>query len=81
MTIRAVIFGIGETLLDDTREFGAWADWPGVPAAAWSGGFGRWWWKVHRGTRGHLHAKKGVTLSPPKGSPCKTLTSANVTAG
>jgi len=29
--IRAVVFGIGETLLDDSREFGAWADWIGVP--------------------------------------------------
>ncbi|RJL31846.1 HAD family hydrolase [Bailinhaonella thermotolerans] len=29
--IRAVVFDIGETLLDDTREWGAWADWLGVP--------------------------------------------------
>jgi HAD superfamily hydrolase (TIGR01549 family) len=29
--IRSVVFDIGETLLDDTREFGAWADWLGVP--------------------------------------------------
>lgn len=29
--IRSVVFDIGETLLDDTREFGAWADWMGVP--------------------------------------------------
>ena len=36
MTIRAVAFDIGETLLDDTREFGAWADWLGVPRHTFS---------------------------------------------
>ncbi len=25
------MFDVGETLLDDTREWKAWADWPGVP--------------------------------------------------
>jgi FMN phosphatase YigB (HAD superfamily) len=29
--IKAVVFDIGETLLDDTREWNAWADWIGVP--------------------------------------------------
>nr|BFE56452.1 hypothetical protein GCM10020063_009780 [Dactylosporangium thailandense] len=29
--ITAVVFDIGETLLDDTREWAAWADWLGVP--------------------------------------------------
>jgi HAD superfamily hydrolase (TIGR01549 family) len=29
--IRSVVFDVGETLLDDTREFNAWADWLGVP--------------------------------------------------
>ena len=29
--IRSVVFDIGETLLDDTREFQAWADWLRVP--------------------------------------------------
>lgn len=29
--IRAVVFDIGETLLDDTREWAAWADWIDVP--------------------------------------------------
>jgi phosphoglycolate phosphatase-like HAD superfamily hydrolase len=28
--IRAVVFDVGETLLDDTAEWGAWADWIGV---------------------------------------------------
>ena len=28
--IRAVVFDVGETLLDDTREWGAWADWLGA---------------------------------------------------
>jgi HAD superfamily hydrolase (TIGR01549 family) len=29
--IRCVVFDVGETLLDDTREWGRWADWLGVP--------------------------------------------------
>jgi HAD superfamily hydrolase (TIGR01549 family) len=29
--IRAVVFDIGETLLDDSREYSAWADWLGIP--------------------------------------------------
>lgn len=28
--VRAVVFDVGETLLDDSREWGAWADWIGV---------------------------------------------------
>lgn len=29
--IRAVVFDVGETLLDDTAEWAAWADWLAVP--------------------------------------------------
>jgi N-acetyl-D-muramate 6-phosphate phosphatase len=36
VTIRAVVFDIGETLLDDSREFGAWADWLNVPRHTFS---------------------------------------------
>ncbi|HEY1916916.1 MAG TPA: HAD family hydrolase [Streptosporangiaceae bacterium] len=31
-----MVFDVGETLLDDTREFGAWADWLGVPRHTFS---------------------------------------------
>jgi HAD superfamily hydrolase (TIGR01549 family) len=31
-----VVFDVGETLLDDSREFGAWADWIGVPRHTFS---------------------------------------------
>jgi hypothetical protein len=34
--IEAVVFDVGETLLDDTREFNAWADWIGVPRHTFS---------------------------------------------
>jgi HAD superfamily hydrolase (TIGR01549 family) len=34
--ISAVVFDIGETLLDDTREFNAWADWIGIPRHTFS---------------------------------------------
>ena len=29
--IRAVVFDVGECLVDETREYGTWADWLGVP--------------------------------------------------
>ena len=34
--IRAVVFDIGETLIDDSTEWGAWADWIGVPRHTFS---------------------------------------------
>jgi HAD superfamily hydrolase (TIGR01509 family) len=34
--IRAVVFDVGETLLDDTAEWGAWADWLGIPRHTFS---------------------------------------------
>jgi HAD superfamily hydrolase (TIGR01549 family) len=34
--IKSVVFDVGETLLDDTREFNAWADWIGVPRHTFS---------------------------------------------
>ena len=38
--IKAVVFDVGETLVDETREYGAWADWLGVPRHAFSAVFG-----------------------------------------
>ncbi|WP_440102131.1 hypothetical protein [Streptosporangium sp. H16] len=29
--IRAVVFDVGECLVDETREYSTWADWLGVP--------------------------------------------------
>lgn len=29
--IRSVVFDVGETLLDNTREWARWAEWVGVP--------------------------------------------------
>lgn len=34
--IRSVVFDVGETLLDDTREWGRWADWLRVPRHTFS---------------------------------------------
>lgn len=34
--IRSVVFDVGETLLDDTREWARWADWIGVPRHTFS---------------------------------------------
>jgi HAD superfamily hydrolase (TIGR01549 family) len=38
--VRAVIFDVGETLIDETREYGTWADWLGVPRHTFSAVFG-----------------------------------------
>ncbi|HEV2344178.1 MAG TPA: HAD family hydrolase [Actinocrinis sp.] len=39
-TIEAVVFDVGETLLDETFEYHAWADWLGVPRHTFSSVFG-----------------------------------------
>src|SRR5439155_9454391 len=38
--IEAVVFDVGETLVNETREYGAWADWLGVPRHTFSSVFG-----------------------------------------
>lgn len=38
--IRAVVFDVGEALVDETREYGTWADWLGVPRHTFSAVFG-----------------------------------------
>ena len=40
MAIRAVVFDVGECLVDETREYGTWADWLGVPRHTFSAMFG-----------------------------------------
>ena len=31
MKLRCIVFDVGETLIDETRQWGEWADWLGVP--------------------------------------------------
>ncbi|MER5545098.1 HAD family hydrolase [Streptomyces sp. NPDC002589] len=38
--IRAVVFDVGECLVDETREYGAWADWLGVARHTFHAMFG-----------------------------------------
>src|SRR5258708_3468417 len=38
--IDAVFFDVGETLINETREYGTWADWLGVPRHTFSAVFG-----------------------------------------
>ena len=38
--INAVVFDVGETLVDETREYGTWADWLGIPRHTFSSVFG-----------------------------------------
>ena len=40
VVIRAVIFDVGECLINETREYGTWADWLGVPRHVFSAVFG-----------------------------------------
>jgi HAD superfamily hydrolase (TIGR01549 family) len=38
--IRAVVFDVGECLVNETREYGTWADWLGIPRHTFSAVFG-----------------------------------------
>jgi HAD superfamily hydrolase (TIGR01549 family) len=38
--LHAVFFDVGETLVDESREYGTWADWLGVPRHTFSAVFG-----------------------------------------
>ena len=38
--IRAVFFDVGETIVDESHEYGTWADWLGVPRHTFSAVFG-----------------------------------------
>ncbi|MCV7260995.1 MULTISPECIES: HAD family hydrolase [Mycobacterium] len=38
--VKAVVFDVGETLVDETREYGTWADWLGVPRHTFVSVFG-----------------------------------------
>jgi len=40
VVIRSVFFDVGETIVDETREYGTWADWLGVPRHTFSAVFG-----------------------------------------
>jgi HAD superfamily hydrolase (TIGR01549 family) len=39
-TVRAVVFDVGETVIDETTEYGTWADWLGIPRHTFSAMFG-----------------------------------------
>jgi hypothetical protein len=38
--IRAVVFDVGECLVNETREYGTWADWLGIPRHTFAAVFG-----------------------------------------
>src|SRR5438874_13818627 len=38
--IEAVVFDVGQVFVDETREYGTWADWLGVPRHTFSAVFG-----------------------------------------
>src|SRR4051794_38319386 len=61
--INSVFFDVGETIIDETREYGTWADWLGGPRHTFSAGVGG---GVARGVdyRGEFqHFRPGFDLS------------------
>lgn len=38
--LHAVVFDVGETIVDESREYGTWADWLGIPRHTFSAMFG-----------------------------------------
>jgi HAD superfamily hydrolase (TIGR01549 family) len=40
LPVRAVVFDVGETLLDETRAWSGWADWLGIPRLTFMAGLG-----------------------------------------
>ena len=57
--VRAVWFDVGETLIDESREYGSWADWLGVPRHTFSSVFGA---VIARGGR----LPRGVPVLPAR---------------
>jgi len=63
VAIRAVVFDIGETLLDDSREFGAWADWIGIPRHTFSAVLGAITAQGHNNAETFQYFKPGFDLT------------------
>ena len=61
--IRSVVFDVGETLLDDTREFGAWADWLGVPRHTFSAVLGVVVWQGRDNAEAFEYFRPGFDLA------------------
>lgn len=40
MNINTIFFDVGETLVDETRQWGSWADWFGIPRLTFFGALG-----------------------------------------
>ena len=77
MPIRAVWFDVGEALVDETREYGTWADWLGVPRHTFSAVFGA---VIARGRdyrEVFQHFRPGFDLDKSNARPASTLASAS----
>jgi hypothetical protein len=40
VVIGSIFFDVGETIVDESREYGTWADWLGIPRHTFSAVFG-----------------------------------------
>jgi hypothetical protein len=73
--IRAVVFDVGECLVDESREYGTWADWLGVPRHTFSAVFGaviaqgRDYRETFQVFRPGLTLPRSATSAPPRVSP------------
>jgi hypothetical protein len=55
----AVVLDVGECLVDETREYGTWADWLGIPRHVFSAVFGAVMWVTGRITTSSLRPGPG----------------------
>ncbi|WP_191842645.1 HAD family hydrolase [Catellatospora chokoriensis] len=62
VVVRSVVFDVGETLLDDTAEFGRWADWIGVPRHTFSAVLGAVTAQGHDNAETFQYFKPGFDL-------------------
>lgn len=62
MVVDAVVFDVGETLVDETREHGTWADWlgrvPRTPSRRYSARSSHWVWTTCSAVRQNLVSRK-----------------------
>jgi hypothetical protein len=64
--IGSLLFNVGETLLDDTREFNAWADWVGVPRHTFSSLIGVVVAQGRNNAEAFQHIRPGIDLAAEK---------------
>jgi hypothetical protein len=65
VVIGAVVFDVGECLIDETREYGTWADWLGVPRHVFSAVFGAGFSRYMRSNSNNTDSAHRVSRDDP----------------